>query len=429
MHRNLQALIVLTISIYTVAINAQNAQAQAFGVELHNTMMPVSGAMGGASLARPQDVQSAINGNPATVARLTGTTFGFSGSWVESTFNLTNNPPPGSLFSQLVGPFDAKSVGQGSLLGNIAVTQDLRPLGVPGTLGVGLISSAGVGSSFRQVPESNGTSAFLAFLDVNVAAGVEVTEELSVGAMMKLGNGTLDGPFVGLTAAAYDYALRGSVGVDYDISPVTTVGFYYQTKQSFNFDDAAILDVPLRDPIISDIFVDLPNNYGIGIADESLMNGRLLLAADVLFKQWSDTDLFGAVYDDQWVFQFGSQYTLNDRVKLRLGYVYAQNATRTQVGNSAGGVTPPGGQAAIRYVQAQFPAFNRHRLTGGFGIKDLLPNVDMDFFAGGMFRDTETFGDFTSDELATYWVGTGLTWHFGGGCSNQTCDACAQVAH
>lgn len=422
MHFRTQYLLLAMIVVGVAVFNARHAQAQAFGVELHNTMMPASGAMGGVSLARPQDVQSALNGNPSTVAQLHGTNFGFGGAWIEPTFNLTNNPQPGTLFSQIVGPFDAKSTAQGSLLGNIAVTQDLRLIGIPGTLGVGLISSAGVGSSFRQVPESNGTSAFLSFLDLTVGAGVELNDQLSAGMNLQLGSGTLDGPFVGLTAAAYDYALRGSVGVDYDITPSTSVGFYYQTKQSYTFDDAAILEVPLSDPIITDISVDLPNNYGIGLADESLFGGRLLLAADFLFKQWSDTDLFGSVYDDQWVFQFGGQYALNDRVKLRLGYVYAQNAMLEEVGNSAGGVTPPGGQAAIRYVQAQFPAFNRHRLSGGFGVANLLPNIDLDGFAGGMFRDNETFGDFTSDELATYWIGLGLTWRFGNPCCEQSCD-------
>jgi long-chain fatty acid transport protein len=426
MRPNVQILIVSTIALSMTFAETREAKAQAFGVELHNTMMPVSGAMGGASLARPQDVQSAINGNPASLARYQGTNFGFSGAWVEPTFNLKHTPPPGGILPGIVSEFNGKSSAQGSLLGNIAVTQDLRPMGIPGTFGIGLISSAGLGSSFRQIPESNGTSAFIAFLDINVAAGVEITDQLSAGAMLKLGNGTLDGPFVGLTGAAYDYALRGSLGLNYDVSPATTIGFTYQTGQSYNFDDAAIVSLPFVDPIILDIDVDLPDNFGIGVANESLMGGRLLLAADVLFKQWSNADLFKAVYDDQWVFQFGVQYSLNDRIKLRLGYVYAENATKGTVGDSAGGVTPPGEQAHIRYVQAQFPAFNRHRISGGVGIKDIIPNVDMDLFAGGMFRESQNFGDFTTDTLASYWIGTGMTWHFGGGCSSQPCDAYAR---
>jgi len=411
MRYNLQTLFVAIVAICMTCAAAREAQAQAFGMELHNTLMPASGAMGGASIARPQDIQSAINGNPATLAQFRGTNFGFSGAWVEPTFKIRHSPPTGGVLPGIVGGFEGKSSAQGSLLGNIAVTQDLREMGIPGTLGIGLISSAGLGSSFRHIPASNGTSAFIAFLDMTASAGFELTDQLSVGVTMQLANGTLDGPFVGLTAAAYDYALRGSVGVDYDIAPATTIGFYYQSKQSFTFDDAAIFSV-LNSTLISDINVDLPNNIGLGVANESLMDGRLLIAVDVLFKQWSDTDLFGAVYDDQWVIQLGGQYSLNDRIKLRLGYVYAENATRDNVGNSAGGVSPPGGQAAIRYVQAQFPAFNRHRISAGVGIKDIMPNVDIDLFAGGMFPESQDFGALTTDRLGSYWIGSGLTWHF-----------------
>ena len=47
--------------------------AQSFGVELHNTLTPASGAMAGTSLARPQDLQSAVNANPATLTQFRGT--------------------------------------------------------------------------------------------------------------------------------------------------------------------------------------------------------------------------------------------------------------------------------------------------------------------------------------------------------------------
>ncbi len=51
----------------------RTAQAQVFGVELHNNLMPASGGMGGVSIARPQDLTSGINGNPATLTQFHGT--------------------------------------------------------------------------------------------------------------------------------------------------------------------------------------------------------------------------------------------------------------------------------------------------------------------------------------------------------------------
>ena len=108
------------------------------------------------------------------------------------------------------------------------------------------------------------------------------------------------------------------------------------------------------------------------------MNGRLLVAVDVLYKNWDDTAFFGTLYHHHWAFQFGTQYSPNRRLRLRAGYVYAENITEPNPGPSLGGVTPPGVQNAIQYVQAQIPAINQHRITGGVGIKDVLPGVDFE---------------------------------------------------
>jgi len=390
--------------------DVQEAAAQAFGIELHNTLMPASGAMGGASLARPQDVQSAINGNPATLSRFTGNHFGFGGAWGEATYKVshTGGVIPG------IGAFSAKSNAQGAALGNIAATQDLRPLGIPGTFGIALISSSGAGVSFRRVAASNGTSALIQALQIVPSVGLDLTENVSVGANIMLGSATLDGPFVSITGAAYDYALRGSLGVTYEAGEDTTLSAYYQTIQSFVFDEAVIIAPPAGPPMISSIDLDLPDNVGVGIANESLMDGKLLLAFDVLFKQWDNADLFKNIYQNQWVFQFGAQYKYNEYVRLRAGYVFAENAIEPNPGGSAGGQNPAGGQPAIEYVQAQFAAINEHRISGGVGIEDLLPNVDFDLFAGGMFGTSQEFGAFTSATVASYWIGAGVTWHFDG---------------
>jgi long-chain fatty acid transport protein len=52
---------------------------QSFGVELQNTLMPASGGMGGVSIARPQDLTSAMNANPASLSQFRGTQFPFGG--------------------------------------------------------------------------------------------------------------------------------------------------------------------------------------------------------------------------------------------------------------------------------------------------------------------------------------------------------------
>jgi long-chain fatty acid transport protein len=127
------AIIALAVGALLLWVSPNTANAQAFGPELRNTVMPASGGMGSASMARPQDLQSAIHGNPATLTQFQGTQFGFSGAWVEPTFNWQQMG--GSLPN--VGDFAAKSEAEGAVLGNIGVTQDFDALGLPSTVGIG----------------------------------------------------------------------------------------------------------------------------------------------------------------------------------------------------------------------------------------------------------------------------------------------------
>ncbi len=290
--------------------------AQSFGPDLRNTLMPASGAMGGASMARPQDVQSAVNGNPATLAQMRGTQFGFGNAWVEGTFNWDQSG--GSLPN--IGDFSAKSDAQGSLIGNIAVSQDYRALGLPLTVGMGLVGTSGAGLSLRQVPESNGTSALIQVLGAHVTAGVNVTERLAVGGSIGLGASVFDAPFVGIGAATTDYGLRGTVGVTYELRPQTTVGFSYFSKMHFNYDDAIRLELP--DGSFSsffDINMDMPEVIGLAFADESLFGGKLLVAADVLYFNWNNADLFGPIFDDQWAAASGNAIQANRAIAVAIG--------------------------------------------------------------------------------------------------------------
>ncbi len=415
--RNLTRLFALLAIVTALVCGSEQATwGQSFGVELHNTTTARSGGMGGVSIARPQEAFAALNGNPAAIARFYGTSFETGGAWIEPTYNVAHN---GAAGLPGVGSFAAKSEAEGSALGGFTVAQDLRALDVPATLALGLFASSGAGVSFRDVPQSNGLTVTFTVLQIAAGAGVDLTDNLSVGANLMLGSGTMDGPFVGLTGAAYDYALRGSVGLNYDAGCDTTMGFYYQTKQDFNFDDVVALQLTAPPGVTFDIIRDLPlglpTNLGLGIANESFMNGRLLLAADVLFKQWDDTDLFGVLYENQWVFQVGTQYTHNRNTKLRLGYVYAENPINQNPGGTAGQISPPGAQDGIYYIQSTLAVVNMHRFTCGFGRQDLLPGVDMDLFAGFAPEASENFGEFTRSSIESYWIGTGFTWRFGRG--------------
>lgn len=397
--------VIVTGLIICISLSTTVARAQSYGIELHNTLMPVSGAMGGASIARPQDFLSAINGNPGALADFEGTNFTFGGAWAEATYNIEQLTP-----LPLIGvdPYDAKSGTPGAACGNIGVSQEISLNGMPAVFGLGFVTNAGAGVEFRGVPEANGTSSQYVALDLIAALAMPITEYLSAGSSVALGSSFLDGPFTDLGGMTPAYTLRGTLGLNYALADQTTVGTYYQTKKNFEFEDAVVFN-----GVAYDARLDHPRNVGVGIADESLMDGRLLLAMDVIYKNYSDTDFLGVIYDDQWVYQTGLQYTFGPKVKMRLGYSYNTNPMRDATVTAIGGVPIPDGIPGLRYIQGQFAAINQHHLTGGFGISNVLPGIDIDMLAGGMFEAEEQFAT-TIASVESYWVGSYLTWNFGG---------------
>jgi long-chain fatty acid transport protein len=118
-----------------------------------------------------QDLTSAINANPATLSQFHGTQFMFGGGWAEPTVNMDPRGQIPETGPPLVQPYAAKSTAPGIPLGNIGVTQDFSELGLPATLGIGFITTAGGFADYRQVPESNGTNASVLVFNMPVALG------------------------------------------------------------------------------------------------------------------------------------------------------------------------------------------------------------------------------------------------------------------
>ena len=393
---------------------ASTALGQSFGIELHNTLMPASGGMGGVSIARPQDLTSAINANPAALTQFRGTQFMFGGGWAEPTFRMTQTsdiPVVGA--NPLIEQFSAKSNAPGTPVGNIGVTQDLSELGLPATFGIGFITTAGGFVDYRQVPESHGTNTGQTIFNMPFALGLDLTDRLAVGASLSLGIAFFDGPFVGVGGMTAAYALRGTIGGNYLLTEATTFGAYYQTAQSYTFNNAFLLN-PGPTQTAIDVNMDLPPNIGFGVANNSLMDGRLLLGVDVIYKLWDDAALYQAVYDNQWVVQLGGQLT-HGRYRLRAGYVWAENPIDNTPGSNIGGVVQPGDLAAVRYTQGLLAITSQHRISFGVGVVDVLPGIDLDLMAGGMFRDTAQLGNFTTTSIEGYWIGAGMTWRLGRG--------------
>ncbi len=397
---------VAAVAIATVLTARGAALAQTYGIDFRNTLMPASGGMAGTSVAAPQDFISAINGNAAALTQFEGTHFTIGGAFAGPTARLSQADPIPLLG---VDPFSEKSSTPGAIVPAIGVSQELDGLALPTTVGLAVLGAAGGGASYAQDPASNGTSSYLLFLEFAPSVAVELTERLSVGATMFIGDGYVSGPFVGVSSMTNAYALRAGVGIDYRLGDASRIGAYYLSTQAFRFPNEAIL---LNQARAIDVDMGLPQTVGLGVSNESLMDGRLLLAADALFLDWESAALFGSIYRPQWVMQLGAQYRATDALTLRAGYALAENPIDPNVGTSLGPVPVPGGIQAVKYLQSQFAIVNRHRIAAGFGYSDVIPGVDFDAFAGGMFPATEFLGDATRFDICSYWIGLGFTWHY-----------------
>lgn len=401
---------------------AVSAFGQGYGTDSQNVMAPAAGGMAGVSTARPQDVPSAIFGNPATLSQFQGTQFTLGGGWVEAYPTVTNT-------ERLDLP-SYTSRTQGFVATEIGVTQDLRSRGVPGTVGLGIAGVSGLGAEYRgQAPEVqnpvNLISGEYMVLGVNLGAGVEVAEGLSAGATVTLGTGFSQLGLVPSTAMVHDYALRGTLGLAYDVNECNTLGAYYQTKLGFTFPNAFRLPDGVPDAgTYRDINVDQPETFSLGYANRSLLDGNLLLAADIYYKLWEGANLWGDVMTNQWAFALGTQLTRGQN-KYRLGYSYNTNPMNHSVGDGLSGL--PVAQSALYLFQASSLALiSQHRITAGIGREDfLLQGLDLDLFAGGLLSATDQFGPWQAS-VAGYYAGLGLTWRFGpcGGHGVDTAGTC-----
>ena len=399
-----QSLVAALLAV--VSCCASQAVAQTYGIDFRNTLMPASGGMAGTSVAAPQDMISAVNGNAAALTQFQETRVTIGGAFAEATFDISQNQPLPSLGVQ---PYAAKSTTPGAVVPAIGAVMEIPNLPRRTVIGLGVFGSAGSGVGFEQVPESNGTSSYLLLLEFAPSVAVEVTDKLSVGGTMFIGDGYLSGPFVGTSPMTNAYSLKAGLGLNYELGDATHLGAFWQSTQAFRFQNATILFNQDRAATVN---IGLPQTVGLGISNQALLDGRLLLAADALYLNWKSAALLQNIYQDQWAMQLGMQYQASARTKLRLGYALAGNPIDHSVGRSLGGVPVPGGVPAVKYLQAQYAVVNPHRLTGGVGIEDVLPGLDLDAFAGGMFPANEVLSGATSTNLASYWIGLGLTWHF-----------------
>ncbi len=421
------ALVLGLIIVMAVSMHSGLARGQGYGTDLQNVMTPAAGGMAGVSIAQPQDVPAAVFGNPASMTQFQGTQFTLGGAWAEAYPTITND---GSLNGGT--PFAVTSRTEGFVLPEMAMTQNLDVGGHSVTFGLGLSSESGLGTEYRGLAAGtvlNNYSSEYLVLGLTTGAAVQVTDRLSVGASTTLGTAFEEigfvGPIVG-SAMVNAYALRAALGADYALNDCNTLGVFWQTPMAFDFQDSIRFN-----GVYEDLRITQPTTFGLGWSNHALMDGNLLFAADVYYKEWENANLWKDLLVNQWAFAFGAQYT-RGCYKYRMGYSYNTDPINHNVGSTLDGF--PIGQANVQLIQAgAVPLVNQNRFTLGVGREGLLiPNLDVDLFGGVMFRGSSSFGPDTQASLALYYVGAGLTLKFGDGCprpcayGSQSSDCCTE---
>ncbi len=404
------------------------AWAGPHGYDLHNTLMPASQAMAGTSHARPQDLPSAVFGNPATLTQYGGgTRFTFGATFYNPEVDLVHD---GSVTG---APFKTESDTDVFPVPIIGVAQDLTGLGIPAVLGLGVTAVSGIGSSFRDEPKALGAGAEFIIFGVNAGAGFPVTDNLSLGGALTISFAQLDASLSSTAAETHALGGRLTLGATYDIG-ATTIGVWGQSEQEHNFQDLFQTSVDAQGfPVFSDQKVQQPFNIGLGIANSSLMGGDLLIAADFIQKFWSDATFWQDVFDDQSVFSLGVQWNPGGGNWVwRAGIGWAEDPNRDppsgQVGDISQVVTGPGGLTVptdpvfvVPYLQAtQTEVIYEWRIGLGFGYQNFLtPGLNLDVGMGWEFEEDRDFGTgslpgggHTNSEVYSYHFGIALTWNF-----------------
>ncbi len=401
--------------------------------------------MGGASTATPVDAIGALYWNPAAIGRLGRSEVAVGGAFLIPDINLESSAP---------GPFGLRSgrtrsdsgVAPASDVGFVYQPDDSRltfgmglatvaagGVNYPGDVGNPILAGVGpLGNVQGPIADS------LLFLQMTPTAAYKLTDRLIVGF----------GPTVDVAVTSFDPAFFGApddangdgigtfpsgsharpfwgggvrAGVVYSLTDQLDLGFGYTSPQWFEpwlYHARTELGLPRT----LKLTVTLPAIYSWGVGYRP--TDRLLLAADLRYLDYANTDLFGTAIRDgglgwRGVFAaaFGSRYQLTDRIAVSGGYVYNDN--------------PIPSVGTLFNVQA--PVITQHTVTVGttMAVTDAM-SVSLGYAYA--FRNTltgpvrEATGVGVAMDSAAHLITFTMQFKFGGcGCSRPAvaCGDCA----
>ena len=297
---------------------------------------PKARAMGGVSIAYPQDAITAVFGNPASLCFTKfcpSTQVDFAGTLfmpdVKASVTNPVNPSQSLNVSSddsvypipafgVALPFGEDNRGRFGLAayGVSGLGVDYRSTAIGGTLG----SLGTVPPGFETAPVIAGAYTSLQIMKFAPSVAWQVAPGFSVGAALHVDYAVLD---LGQGSSS-GYGYGAQLGLVYRPDEHIAMGLVYTTAQEVDHENVISLGGPMMD-----LKLENPQQIGAGIAYE-IDEGRLVLAADVKWINWADATGYSDFdWGNQTVVALGLQYeAIKDKLVLRAGYNYGKNPVK-----------------------------------------------------------------------------------------------------
>lgn len=387
-----------------LVLASSNANALNFGSDFNLTATPTAGGMAGAGYARPQDPVAAVFGNPATMTQLNGeTAFSLGMSYLGVDARAEHD---GSVTGV---PFRGDSAATDYVLPTFGVEQRLSDKAV---IGGGMQMISGLGADFRTATALQPQVELIVF-GANIGGAYQVTPQLSVGASTTVAFGLLELGLLSNTALKHDFGIRGTVGATYDTGPAI-VSLTYNSPLNLSFKNVT----ETSPGSFSTFDLQQPQEVILGLASSSRLWPSVLLEADLIYKNWGNADGYKDVWKDQGILAMGAQYTIGQWTG-RLGYSYASDLQKNNVGNSIGnfktlafdGGTVPITPTLVKFVQATLvQPYWQQQVAAGIGYQ-FNKKVRVDLQGAYAFDGNRQIGG-TKVEVNEFQVGAAFTWNF-----------------
>jgi long-chain fatty acid transport protein len=285
----------------------------------------------------------------------------------------------------------------------------------PWTLGLDIFAQGGMGVDFENVNTFAGnTDKFdsqVRYARLTGAAAYRINDKFSLGLAAMGGYadmefslypntyspgmdgvpGTMD-DFPGMDVSGMSsFGFAARLGAHYKVNEMVSLGIQYTSETSMNMDGGdltlnfgmakAKYDAEMKD-------FGWPQEVEFGVAVQA--TPQLLMAVDAKWIGWSSTmdvvtlvgtnpDIpappsvevpFNMKWDDQWVLAIGTEYVINPKNAIRLGYNYGKSPVPDE------------------FLSPLFPAIVEHHITVGYGLT--LKKWAFDFAYEHAFENSQT---------------------------------------